>query len=112
MRKRSIFRKSAWDVLRGAIFPVLFTIAVMAMILFGLRQTEEANRAEGLRLLEEAVMRVVMHSYAVNGYIPPSLGYIEENYNIFIDKSRYIVHYDVFASNFLPEIKVFMLGTD
>jgi len=59
-----------------------------------------------VRLLEESLVRVVIHSYSVNGHFPESLEYIETNYNIFIDRTRFLVHYDVFASNMLPDIIV------
>ena len=106
MKKRSIFRKSAWDVLRGVIVPVIFTIIVMVMIVFGLRQTEEANKAEGLRILEDSIRRAVIAAYAIEGRYPESLEYIVENFGIHVDDTRFIVHYKVFASNLLPDITV------
>ena len=104
--KKSIFRKSALDVLRGAIAPIVFTIAVIGMITYGLRQTEEASRAEGLRILEDSIRRAVIIAYAVEGRYPESVEYISEHYGIHIDESRYIVHYSIFASNLLPDITV------
>jgi len=104
--KRSIYRRNAWDFIRSAIVPVLFTIAVMGMIVFGLRQTEESSRAEGLRVLEDSIRRAVVIAYAVEGRYPQSIEYIEEHYGIHIDRSRYVVHYNIFASNLLPDITV------
>jgi len=95
----------------GAI-PVVFTLIIISMIWFGLRQTETANRAEGVRLLEETLLRVAIHSYAIEGHFPESLDYIMENYGVYIDHSRFIVHYNVFASNILPDIRVFDLYGD
>ena len=106
MKKRAIFRKSAWDVVRGAVAPVLFTIVVMGMIMYGLRQTEEASRAEGLRILEDSIRRAVITAYAVEGRYPDSIEYIVENFGIHIDETRYVVHYRIFASNLLPDITV------
>ena len=106
MKKRSIFRKSVWDVLRGAVAPVLFTAAVMGMIIFGLRQTEEANKAEGLRILEDSIRRAVAVAYAIEGRYPESIDYVVENYGVHIDNTRFIVHYNVFAPNLLPDITV------
>jgi len=104
--KKSIFRKSGWDVLRSAVMPILFTLAVMGMIVFGLRQTEESSRAEGLRILEDSIRRAVLICYAVEGRYPDSIAYIEEHYGIHIDSTKYIVHYSIFASNHLPDIVV------
>lgn len=107
--KKSIYRKNAWDFLRSAIVPVLFTVAVMLLILSGLRQTEAASSAEGLRILEDSIRRAVVISYAIEGRYPESLDYIEKNFGIHIDRSKYIVHYNIFASNILPEISVIAL---
>ena len=103
------FRSGPIGVLVSGIGTVIFTLIIMAMILFGLRQTEEANRAEGVRLLEESILRAVIHSYAVSGHYPESLQYIVENFGIHIDETRFLVHYDIFATNILPEILVFEL---
>jgi len=107
--RRSVYRRSAWDFIRGAVVPVLFTVAVMGMIVFGLRQTGEASRSEGLRILEDSIRRAVVISYAVEGRYPSSIEYIEEHYGVHIDRTKYVVHYDIFASNLLPDITVIEL---
>jgi len=105
-----VFKKNFISRLISAIVPIFFTLIIVGIIMVGLRQTEEANRAEGVRLLEEALMRVVVHSYAVNGYFPDSLDYIVENFGIYIDTSRFLVHYEPIATNILPNIIVFELN--
>ena len=107
--KRSIYRKNTWDILRSILVPVLFTIVMIGMIMYGLRQTEESSRAEGLRILEDSIRRAVIISYAVEGRYPESISYIEQNFGIHIDRSRYVVHYSVFATNIMPEIMVIEL---
>ena len=108
-KQRNIFKKSAWDFLKAAILPVAFTAAIMIMVFSGLRQTDEASRAEGQRILEDSIRRAVVMSYATEGRFPDSLEYIEVNFGIHIDRTRYVVHYNIFASNILPEIKVIRL---
>jgi len=107
--KRNIYRKNAWDFLRAAVLPVLFTLTVMVLIITGLRQTEASSSSEGLRILEDSIRRAVVISYAIEGRYPESLEYIETNFGIHIDRSRYVVHYSVFASNILPDITVIEL---
>jgi hypothetical protein len=105
-KKKRIFRKSAGDIFRSALIPIIFTLAIMGMMFYGLRQTEESNRTEGLRILEESLRRAVIMAYAVEGRYPESIAYIEENFGIHIDRDRFIVHYDIFASNLMPDIRV------
>ena len=110
MRKqRNIFRKTAFDFLRAAVLPVLFTVFIMIMVVLGLRQTDESSNAEGLRILEDSIRRAVVMSYAIEGRYPASIEYIEENFGIYIDSTKYVVHYSIFASNILPEITVLSL---
>ena len=108
--KRNIFRKSALDVLRSAMVPIIFTIVVMGMIVFGLRQTEESSRAEGLRVLEESIRRAVVINYAIEGTYPASIADVEEKYGINVDRTKYLVHYSIFASNIMPDIAVIELA--
>ena len=110
MRKhKSIYKKSAFDFLRAAILPIIFTVAIMLMVVLGLQQTSESSSAEGLRILEDSLRRAVVMCYAIEGRYPESIEYIEANFGIFIDRTRYVVHYRVFASNILPEITVIPL---
>ena len=109
-KHKSIFKKSAWDFLRAAILPVLFTVAVMVMVVFGLRQTEASSAAEGVRILEDSLRRAVVMSYAIEGRYPESLEYIEANFGVYIDRTRFVVHYRVFASNIMPEVMVIPLS--
>ena len=110
--KRGIFKKSAFGVIREGLMTVVFTIAVIAMIVIGLHKTEISSRAEGLRLLEESVMRAAVQCYAVEGRYPDSVDYIEKHYGVYIDWTRYAVHYEIFASNLLPDITVMELNME
>jgi len=105
-KQKNIFRKGPLDFLRAAILPVIFTAAIIVMVISGIRQTDESSNAEGLRILEESIHRAVVMSYAIEGRYPESIEYIEKNFGIHIDRSRFIVHYTVFASNILPDIVV------
>jgi len=78
----------------------------MVMVIYGLQQTSESSSAEGLRILEDSLRRAVVMNYAIEGRYPESIEYIERNFGIYIDRTRYAVHYTVFASNMLPEITV------
>jgi len=108
MRQR-VFKRNPLMALLVGLRPLLVIAVAITALMFGLYQAQEANRAEAVRMLEETIMRVVVHSYAVNGRFPESLEYIVENYDIFIDTTRFLVHYEVFAANILPDIRIFEL---
>lgn len=105
--KKEVFTKTGRSALRSAVAYVLFPVIVIAMIIFGLYQTEASSGAEGLKILEDGLRRAVVTCYAIEGSYPSSVEYIEENYGVQIDRTRYFVYYDMFASNIMPDIAVF-----
>jgi hypothetical protein len=107
---RRVYKRNIFKSIIINFAPLLFTFIIIGGLFFGFRQADESSQAEGIRLLEEALMRVIVHSYAVNGHFPESLEYIVENYDIFIDRTRYFVNYDVFASNIPPVLTIFEIG--
>jgi hypothetical protein len=109
MRRKRVFKRGPLAVLGEAFGALLFTLAVIAVVAVGLVQTAGANRAEGLRLLSESIHRAAIECYTLEGRYPDTVEYIERYYGVIIDRSRYIVHYSVFAPNILPEIAVFDL---
>ena len=44
--------------------------------------------------------------YAIEGRYPPSIEYLEEHYGVMINRKKYNVFYDGFASNVMPDITV------
>ena len=109
MKKRSIYRRGTFDILRSLLIPILFSLVMIGMISYGLRQTAESSSAEGLRVLEDSIRRAVITAYAIEGRFPSSLSHIEENFGVFIDRTRYVVHYMPIAENIMPNIFVFAL---
>jgi len=55
--------------------------------------------------LELAVRRSAVACYAAEGIYPPTLDYLVEHYGVQIE-DQYIVYYDIFASNLMPDITV------
>ena len=107
MRKKQVFKKSPIFALLSVLVPVLFTVAVAAAVITGINQAEQSSRAEGERILAEGIRRAVLTCYAVEGFYPESIAYIERHYGVFVDKTKYVVHYNIFASNIMPGISVF-----
>ena len=54
----------------------------------------------------QAVLDAAVQCYALEGAYPQSLSYLEENYGVQVNHSRFIVSYEVYASNQLPAVAV------
>jgi hypothetical protein len=103
------FKKSTLEILLSSVAPILLTLAVVLAVAVGMGQADESSRAEGARFLEESILRAAIHSYATTGQYPENLAYIVQNYGIHINRTRYAVHYEIIASNILPNITVITL---
>ena len=60
--------------------------------------------------LEQTLNRAAVACYAIEGAYPPSIEYLEEHYRVRIDKERYTVKYELYASNLMPSITVLENG--
>ena len=61
---------------------------------------------KGEESLRRAVTRASVQCYAIEGRYPPSVEYLEENYGVQINRKKYNMFYDGFASNVMPEINI------
>lgn len=82
-------------------------LAIAGLIVWRGAQVSAANlQEESAVALRAAIQRSALQCYVVEGAYPPSLGYLEENYGLQINKKEFYVSYDIFASNVPPAIKV------
>ncbi len=93
-------------VVRQLAMPVAFFAAVFLLFFYGLRSADAATQNERLEGTRRAVLRAVVHCYAVEGVYPPGLEYLEENYGLSIDRETFVVDYRPIASNLMPDITV------
>ncbi len=81
--------------------------ACLYLFLAGTGSMASRTLEERLSALESAVRRASVQCYAIEGRYPPSVEYLEEHYGISIDREKYHVFYDGWASNIMPDITVF-----
>jgi len=88
---------------------ILFTVVILAVVVIffvaavgGASGKADSSAAASL---EKAIKRAVIQCYAIEGFYPPDITYLEDNYGIIVD-SRFIVEYISFSGNNLPMIKV------
>ncbi len=88
----------------------LLSVAIILLTFFlffnGLRNVSAEASAQGKKKLEEAIRRTAVACYAAEGAFPPDIEYLVEHYGLSVDESKYIVHYDIFSENLMPDITV------
>ena len=63
---------------------------------------------ENFNILQDAIIKSAVQCYAIEGFYPPDIKYLENNYGLLVDHDKYFISYNVFASNIIPEVEVFL----
>lgn len=102
------FQKEKRDLsgLRSILLPVASFAVLFGLFLFGLSSVNSTTQAQQQESLAAAIRRSAVHCYATEGAYPANLSYLKEHYGIRYDEKKYLVDYEVFASNLMPEITV------
>ena len=88
---------------------ILIMVVLVAAIFCLQKATVKMNagqRAESLKQLDQSIRKATMTCYATEGVYPPTIEYLEKNYGIQIDRSKFTVFYSVLAKNMMPDITV------
>lgn len=104
--KHLLTKRRGAGILPSILLPVCLFAAVCGLFFWGLQSVSQSADQEALRTTEEGIRRAAVHCYAVEGAYPSSIDYLKEHYGVQIDDD-YIVHYESFASNLMPDISVY-----
>ncbi len=85
---------------------LIAAVSVLICFLLALQHLQQGAQVQGKQQLEEALRRTAAACYASEGFYPPGVDYMVRHYGLQYDENVYQVHYEVFASNLMPEITV------
>lgn len=97
---------------RREIAIVLLTVLLLAGVWLAVSGMDRANSERQTQFVYDAVRNAALTCYAVEGAYPENLQYRREHYGLAYDQTRYLVTYDAFASNLMPEIYVVEVEAD
>ena len=100
-------KKKTWI----SLLAVVLVLVLFIVFLSALGNLKQGYGEEGRQQLEDALRRAAVACYAAEGFYPPTLDYLVQNYGIQINEDRYTVFYEVFAENLMPEITVLEKGS-
>lgn len=86
--------------------PFVIALVFIWVILTSAGNLSKGSKAEEKEYLEDAIRSAAVSCYASEGYYPPDLAYIRENYGVQIDEEHFRVFYEIFAENIMPDINV------
>lgn len=93
------------------IISVLILIMLIVYFYMAVDNAHKKSDEDGHRILSDAIIRSAVQCYAIEGFYPPDIEYLENNYGLLVDHDKYFVSYRVFASNIIPEVDVFIKNT-
>lgn len=105
MKLRNIGR-GLWNWLKQYGLTAALLIAMAVIATRGISGASDASYAQQLRQAEQSVRRAAVTCYAVEGFYPDSLAYLQEHYGVRVDESKFFVDYQAIASNIMPEILI------
>ena len=84
----------------------LVVAGLLLCFLSGIANITRGHSQEEKSRLEDVLREAAVACYAVEGFYPPNLAYLEKHYGVQIDERHYIVHYTSIAKNLMPDITV------
>ena len=89
---------------------LLGIVLVLAAAVLLVNRIDTAHDAAETDIVRDAVKNAALTCYAVEGAYPNSVEYLREHYRLAYDENRYMITYDAFASNMIPDIWVTEVG--
>ena len=89
---------------------LLAIVAVLIAAVVLVNRIDTAQDTAETDIVRDAVKNAALTCYAVEGAYPDSVDYLREHYRLAYDEDRYLITYDAFASNMIPDIWVTEVG--
>jgi len=91
---------------RKKLLPIVFFVAILIFVLYGVQDATDNSGRLQYDLTVRAIQRAITDCYAIEGYYPPNMQYLYDNYPVRVDTERYFVLYNVFAPNIRPTVQL------
>lgn len=88
------------------LLPIGAFILLFALFLQGINAVNDTTLSKQKESLETALSRSISQCYAVEGVYPPSLDYIINHYGLLYNEDIFLINYEYYGSNLLPEVTV------
>ncbi len=83
--------------------------AVLGLFWLGLEDLSGVTAKQEAEGLANNIRQSAVHCYALEGFYPDSLAYLEEHYGLRYDHDKYVVDYEVIGDNLMPGVTVIRL---
>jgi len=91
---------------RKIILPIVLFALILVFVLYGVENAADSSGRLQYDVTARAISRALADCYAIEGYYPPNMNYLYDNYNVRVDEDKYFVLYEIFAPNVSPTVKL------
>ena len=95
---------------RGIALTVILLAVIVCAFIYAASNTAGSVSQKQLDGLSDAVMKAAIQCYAVEGFYPPTIEYLVDNYGLSVNEKKYLVSYDTFSPAAMPKIDVFQIN--
>ena len=89
---------------------LVFFACVIAAAGTGIAGMRGRSSEQQLAVQKKAIERAAVLCYALEGYYPPQIEYLENKYGLIVDRNSFLVVYRTFGSNIRPEVAVYRVA--
>ena len=109
MKKRFVRDTGHVSGTMRVLIPLMTFAVVLIFVVMGIRSMDDTMNVQEMKRLEDSIMKSSVQCYALEGHYPESLQYLKDNYGVIYDDDRYMVDYQIYGANMLPNIKILPL---
>jgi hypothetical protein len=89
---------------------VLIIAVVGAVIFINIGNYGSNYSDKRVQEISDSIISSISQCYALEGRYPADLAYLEDHYGLQLDETNYGYHYELFASNIFPIVRVYVKG--
>jgi len=82
--------------------PLISCVVVLTLFIIAVQGISGSSYFDERAALESALEKDIIHCYALEGFYPPSIEYMESNYGLTYNHDRFIIDYKRMGSNVRP----------
>ena len=101
-----LYPKNKKKSLMRLLLTVIATVALLGILVYGITNIPNYTESEKQKILERNIVATLVKCYAIEGYYPQKLSYLEEHYGLIVDHNKYHINYKTVGSNILPTVTV------
>ena len=88
------------------LLPLALFVVIIATFWQSMTSMQQRSVEQQYEALHNALRRSIVHCYATEGFYPPSLAFIKEQYHLTYNMDLFFVDYQPIAQNIMPDITI------